>query len=52
MTADDIDAPCNECQYADYSPFGEPCVSCGFDCHNFKPRQMDVGIILDDDRFY
>lgn len=51
MTADDIDAPCNECQYSDYSSFSEPCVSCGFDCHNFKPREMDVGIILDDDGF-
>lgn len=40
-TADDIDASCNECQCKDYSPFSEPCVSCGFDCHNFKPREMD-----------
>ncbi len=48
---DDIDAPCCYCEYANNSPFGYPCDECGFDCHNFKPRQMNVGIVLDDDGF-
>lgn len=51
MTADNIDAPCNECEYADYSPFTQPCDNCGFDCRNFKPRRINVGIVLDDDGF-
>ena len=48
---DDINAPCTKCEYADYSPFARPCADCGFDWCNFKPRQMDVGIVLDDDGF-
>lgn len=51
MTAEDIDAPCSKCKYCWNSPFARPCDDCGFDFHNFEPRQMDVGIVLDNDGY-
>ena len=51
MSTDNAEECCIECEYESCSPFSEPCVSCGFGYSNFKPREMNVGIILDDDGF-